>query len=89
MPEFDAFQDLVGKWRWRLRGGDGRTVAISGESYDTHWRALRVAEDVRGAAAAALVSSAPAGLVEDPLAEIVAREASEGRRALEAGAAWN
>jgi uncharacterized protein YegP (UPF0339 family) len=89
MPEFDAYQDLVGKWRWRLRAGDGRTVATSGESYETHWRALRAAEDVRGAAAAALVSSEPASVVEDPLAEIVTREASEGRRALEASAVWN
>jgi uncharacterized protein YegP (UPF0339 family) len=89
MPEFDAYQDLVGKWRWRLRGGDGRTVATSGESFETHWRALRAAEAVRGAAAAALVNSEPAGRVEDPLAEIVVCEARESRRALEAGAAWN
>lgn len=90
MPEFDAYQDLVGKWRWRLRAGDGRTVATSGESFDSHWRAQRAAEDVRGAAAAACISTAvPAGEVEDPLAEIVVREAREGREELEASAAWN
>jgi hypothetical protein len=89
MPEFDAYQDLVGKWRWRLRAGEGRTVATSGESYETHWHALRAAEDVRGAAAAALVTSVPASVVEDPLAEIVAREAREGQRALEQSAIWN
>ncbi|HEX2391928.1 MAG TPA: DUF1508 domain-containing protein [Solirubrobacterales bacterium] len=89
MPEFDAYQDLVGKWRWRLRGGDGRTVATSGESFETHWHALRAAEAVRGTAAAALVNSEPAGRVEDPLAELVAREARDGRRALEVSAAWN
>ena len=41
MPQFDAYEDLVGKWRWRLLGADDRTVATSGESYDSHWRALR------------------------------------------------
>ena len=30
MPQFDAYEDLVGKWRWRLLGTDGRTVATSG-----------------------------------------------------------
>lgn len=89
MPEFDAYQDLVGKWRWRLRGGDGRTVATSGESYETHWRALRAAEDVRGTAAAAVIESAPAVGAEDPLALILTREASEGREALEESAVWN
>jgi uncharacterized protein YegP (UPF0339 family) len=89
MPEFDAYQDLVGKWRWRLRGGDGRTVATSGESYESHWRALRAAEDVRSCAAAACISTVPASEVVDPLAEIVAREAREGREELEASAAWN
>src|SRR4051794_27059133 len=47
MPQFDAYEDLIGKWRWRLLGADGRTVATAGESYDSHWRALRAAEDVR------------------------------------------
>ena len=26
MPQFDAYEDLVGKWRWRLLGADGRTL---------------------------------------------------------------
>ena len=51
MPQFDAYEDLVGKWRWRLLGADGRTVATSGESFDSHWHALRAAENVRGVAA--------------------------------------
>lgn len=74
MPQFDAYEDLVGKWRWRLLGGDGRTVATSGESFDSHWHALRAAEGVRGAAAAATVSSIPADGVQDALAAIVDRE---------------
>lgn len=74
MPQFDAYEDLVGKWRWRLLGADGRTVATAGESYDSHWRALRAAEDVRGAATAAQISSVPADGVADALGEIIERE---------------
>ena len=74
MSQFDAYEDLVGKWRWRLLGADGRTVATSGESYDSHWRALRAAEDVRGAAAGARISSVPAEGVDDALGAIIDRE---------------
>jgi uncharacterized protein YegP (UPF0339 family) len=74
MPQFDAYEDLVGKWRWRLLGADGRTVATAGESYDSHWHALRAAEDVRGAACAAQICSIPASGVADALAEIIDRE---------------
>jgi uncharacterized protein YegP (UPF0339 family) len=74
MPQFDAYEDLVGKWRWRLVGADGRTVATSGDSYDSHWRALRAAEDVRGAASAAAISAAPADGVADALGSIIERE---------------
>jgi uncharacterized protein YegP (UPF0339 family) len=74
MPQFDAYEDLVGKWRWRLLGTDGRAVATSGESYDSHWHALRAAEDVRGAAAGARISSTPADVVDDALAALIDRE---------------
>lgn len=74
MPQFDAFEDLVGKWRWRLLGVGGRTVATSGESFDSHWHALRAAENVRGAASVAQICSTPADEVADPLAEIIDRE---------------
>ncbi|HEX4463964.1 MAG TPA: YegP family protein [Solirubrobacterales bacterium] len=74
MPQFDAYEDLVGKWRWRLLGADGRTVATAGESYDSHWRALRAAEDVRGAASAAQISSVPADGIADALGAIIDRE---------------
>jgi uncharacterized protein YegP (UPF0339 family) len=74
MPHFDAYEDLVGKWRWRLLGDGGRTVATSGESFDSHWHALRAAEDVRGAASGATVSSVPGAGVEDALQAIVDRE---------------
>ncbi|MFN8162563.1 MAG: YegP family protein [Solirubrobacterales bacterium] len=79
MPEFDAFEDLAGKWRWRLLAANGRTVATSGESYDTHWHALRAAEDVRAVASGAIVSSAPGAGGKDPLGAIIERELARGR----------
>lgn len=74
MPQFDAYEDLVGKWRWRLLGSDGRTVATSGESFNSHWHALRAAENVRGVAVAARISGTPAEGVKDALGEIIDRE---------------
>lgn len=74
MPQFDAYEDLVGKWRWRLLGADGRTVATAGESFDTHWHALRAAENVRCAASGALISGTPADGVNDALGQIIDRE---------------
>lgn len=74
MPQFDAYEDLVGKWRWRLLNADGRTVATSGESFDSHWHALRAAENVRGVATGALISGTPVDGVKDALDEIIDRE---------------
>ena len=74
MSEFDAYEDLVGKWRWRLLGGDGRAVASSGESFETHWHALRAAESVRGAARGATISSVPVDGAADALVAIFERE---------------
>ncbi len=77
MTHFDAYEDLVGKWRWRLVGANDRTVATSGESFDSHWHAMRAAEVVRGAAAAAQMSSVPADGVKDALGAIIERELAE------------
>jgi uncharacterized protein YegP (UPF0339 family) len=74
MAHFDAFEDLVGKWRWRLVGGDERTVATSGESFVSHWHALRAAESVRGVASAAGITSTPGDGVEDALTTLIERE---------------
>jgi uncharacterized protein YegP (UPF0339 family) len=74
MPHFDAFEDLVGRWRWRLMADGERAVATSGESYETHWHAMRAAENVRGLAAAAEICGAPALGEDDPLSAIVERE---------------
>ena len=74
MSQFDAYEDLVGKWRWRLLGTDGRTAATSGESFDSHWHALRAAENVRAVANGAQISGEPADEVEDALSAIIERE---------------
>jgi uncharacterized protein YegP (UPF0339 family) len=79
MNNFDAYEDLAGKWRWRLRTAEERTVATSGESYDSHWHALRAAEVVRGVAAGANIAGAPGEGVKDALAEIIERELAESR----------
>jgi uncharacterized protein YegP (UPF0339 family) len=80
MPQFDAYEDLAGRWRWRLRAADERTVATSGESYASHWHALRAAEDTRGAlASGATICSTPGNGVEDALAAIIERELAESR----------
>jgi uncharacterized protein YegP (UPF0339 family) len=77
MPQFDAYEDLVGKWRWRLLGTDGRTAATSGESFDSHWHALRAAENVRGVASGARISNVPADGVDDALGAIIDRELAQ------------
>jgi uncharacterized protein YegP (UPF0339 family) len=79
MPNFDSYEDLVGKWRWRLVASSGRTVATSGEAFESHWHALRAAEDVRAVAAAALISGEPAAGVEDALGAIIERELARSR----------
>lgn len=79
MPHFDAFEDLVGRWRWRLVSEGDCAIATSGESYETHWHALRAAERVRGAATAAEISGEPSTDVVDPLSALVEREVRLGR----------
>jgi uncharacterized protein YegP (UPF0339 family) len=79
MPHFDAYEDLVGRWRWRLVSSDGRTAATSGESFYSHWHALRAAEDVRTmVASGAVISSTPADGVRDALDAINQRELARG-----------
>jgi uncharacterized protein YegP (UPF0339 family) len=78
MPHFDAYEDLVGKWRWRLVAGSGKAIATSGESFDSHWHALRAAENVRKVANGAQISGEPADEVEDALGAIIERELQRG-----------
>lgn len=38
---FEIFRDSRGDWRWRLRAGNGRVIADSGEGYASRWNAKR------------------------------------------------
>ena len=44
---FQTFQDFGGEWRWRLRAGNNRTIATSGESYINYADCLRGIELVQ------------------------------------------
>lgn len=59
MTRLEAYEDLGGKWRWRLLAGNGRIIASSGESFDSHANALRAAMTMKCAAGAAVISSVP------------------------------
>ena len=76
--QFDSYEDLAGRWRWRLSTDDGNPVATSGESFETHWHALRAAERVRRAAAAARISGPPGSAAADPLQALLDRELARG-----------
>ena len=32
-PKFQIYSDAAGKFRWRLKDGDGEKVALSGDSF--------------------------------------------------------
>ena len=44
---FQIYADAAGKYRWRLKDGDGEKVASSGESFDSKVNARRAAELVK------------------------------------------
>lgn len=47
--KFEVYQDKAGKYRWRLKAGNGEIVA-SGESYETKAAAVKGTESVQRAA---------------------------------------
>ena len=53
MSRFQVFKDAGGKWRWRLRAGNGKTIATSGESFASHYNAVRAALNVKANAGTA------------------------------------
>lgn len=59
MTHFEAYEDLDGRWRWRMIAANQRIIASSGESFDSHANAVRAARTVRDNAAASSVSSKP------------------------------
>lgn len=46
MSKYEVFRDTAGMWRWRLRSGNGQIVTTSGESFASHYNALRAARNV-------------------------------------------
>jgi uncharacterized protein YegP (UPF0339 family) len=55
MWKFEIYADSSNKYRWRLKAGNGQTVASSGESFDSQSNATRAAENVKANAGAATV----------------------------------
>ncbi len=51
--KFTIYQDRAGEYRWRLVSSNGRTVADSGEGYDSRSNARRAAETVKSGAGGA------------------------------------
>ncbi|SDS26727.1 YegP family protein [Microlunatus soli] len=47
--KFEVYKDKAGKYRWRLKAGNGENVA-SGEAYETKAAALKGTESVKRAA---------------------------------------
>ena len=45
--KFVIYADAGGSYRWRLVASNGRTVASSGESFDSKANAIRAAEGVK------------------------------------------
>ena len=45
--KFEMYQDKAGKWRWRLVAKNGRTVADSGEGYNSPGNARRAMKAFR------------------------------------------
>lgn len=45
--KFVIYEDKAGEWRWRLRAGNNRLVADSGEGYKTQAGCRRAVERLR------------------------------------------
>lgn len=46
-PTITIYEDSGGEWRWRLRAGNGETVADSAEGYDSRYNAERAVHNLR------------------------------------------
>ena len=49
-PKFQIYTDAAGRYRWRLKDGDGEKVASSGDSYASRSDAKVAAQLVKGTA---------------------------------------
>lgn len=66
--KFHFSQDRAGEWRWRLQASNGKTVAV-GESHATLAKAVRAAQGVQRAAAAAQIASLPPAQLTKPISK--------------------
>lgn len=46
-PRFEIYLDVARKYRCRLKDGNGRKVASSGENFDSRANARRAAQNVK------------------------------------------
>ena len=49
-PKFQIYTDAAGRYRWRLKDGDGEKVASSADSYASRSDAKLAAQLVKGTA---------------------------------------
>lgn len=81
MTHFEAYEDLAGKWRWRMVADNHLVIASSGETFDSQREALRTAEMLRENAGRSFVSVVPGLSVKTVLRRLIEREdARRGRR---------
>jgi len=48
--KFEVYNDTASKPRWRLKAGNGQTIAVSGESFSSHSSAVAAAENFKARA---------------------------------------
>jgi uncharacterized protein len=48
--KFEVYDDTGGKPRWRLKAGNGQTVAVSGEAFSSRANAVSAAENFKAKA---------------------------------------
>ncbi|WP_348229926.1 YegP family protein [Trichocoleus desertorum] len=53
---FVVRKDVNGEWRWRLRVGNNKNVAVSGEGYKNKSDCLHAIQIVKGAESARVLS---------------------------------
>ena len=86
MTHFEAYEDMAGKWRWRMVAENHLVIASSGETFDSQHDALSAAEAVRDNAARSFVSVVPGVSVKAVLRRLIQREDAR-RSALSLGEA--
>lgn len=47
MSKFEIYQDKRGEWRWRLKAGNGETVAVSEEGFSSKSNVVKTVETVK------------------------------------------